>query len=130
MSRSSAARARTLQPRRPHWRDRGHGLTVAYARNPSSDVDLTVPAGVLMAVVGPNGAGKTTLIRRSSAGDSAAGQVLIHGRPYAERAQCRLRAAAPRRGLGLRPRCSTWCSWHLRFAGRLRWPGRASASAA
>mgnify|MGYP006173334975 CR=1 FL=1 len=38
-------------------------LTVAYREQPVLwDVDLTVPAGVLMAIVGPNGAGKTTLI--------------------------------------------------------------------
>jgi manganese/zinc/iron transport system ATP- binding protein len=39
-------------------------LTVAYREQPVLwDVDLTVPAGVLMAIVGPNGAGKTTLIK-------------------------------------------------------------------
>jgi len=41
-----------------------HDLTVAYGDKPALwDIDLTVPAGVLMAVVGPNGAGKTTLIK-------------------------------------------------------------------
>ncbi len=39
-------------------------LTVAYRDKPVLwDVDLSVPSGVLMAVVGPNGAGKTTLIK-------------------------------------------------------------------
>ncbi len=39
-------------------------LTVAYREQPVLwDVDLSVPQGVLMAVVGPNGAGKTTLLR-------------------------------------------------------------------
>lgn len=39
-------------------------LTVAYRESPVLwDVDLSVPPGVLMAVVGPNGAGKTTLIK-------------------------------------------------------------------
>ena len=39
-------------------------LTVAYGEKPVLwDVDLTVPEGVLMAIVGPNGAGKTTLIK-------------------------------------------------------------------
>ena len=39
-------------------------LTVAYRDQPVLwDVDLVVPAGVLMAIVGPNGAGKTTLIK-------------------------------------------------------------------
>jgi manganese/zinc/iron transport system ATP- binding protein len=73
-------------------------LTVAYREQPVLwDVDLTVPAGVLMAVVGPNGAGKTTLIK-SMLGllKPAAGQVLIHGRPYSE--QRRLVAYVPQRG--------------------------------
>jgi manganese/zinc/iron transport system ATP- binding protein len=50
-----------------------------------------------MAVVGPNGAGKTTLIK-SVLGliRPAAGQVLIHGRPYAE--QRRLVGYVPQRG--------------------------------
>lgn len=39
-------------------------LTVAYRDRPVLwDIDLTVPSGVLMAVVGPNGAGKTTFIK-------------------------------------------------------------------
>lgn len=61
-------------------------LTVAYRDKPVLwDIDLTVPAGVLMAVVGPNGAGKTTLIKAVlGLLAPAAGQVLIHGRPYAE----------------------------------------------
>jgi manganese/zinc/iron transport system ATP- binding protein len=73
-------------------------LTVAYREQPVLwDVDLTVPAGVLMAVVGPNGAGKTTLIK-SVLGllKPAAGQILIHGRPY--RDQRRLVAYVPQRG--------------------------------
>jgi manganese/zinc/iron transport system ATP- binding protein len=50
-----------------------------------------------MAVVGPNGAGKTTLIK-SVLGlvRPSAGQVLIHGRPYAE--QRRIVAYVPQRG--------------------------------
>jgi len=73
-------------------------LTVAYREKPVLwDVDLEVPAGVLMAVVGPNGAGKSTLIK-SVLGlvRPAAGQVLVHGRPYAE--QRRLVAYVPQRG--------------------------------
>jgi manganese/zinc/iron transport system ATP- binding protein len=62
-------------------------LTVAYRDKPVLwDVDLDVPASVLMAVVGPNGAGKTTLIKAIlGLVRAAAGQVLIYGRPYGER---------------------------------------------
>lgn len=73
-------------------------LTVAYREKPVLwDVDLVVPAGVLMAIVGPNGAGKSTLIKASlGLVRAAAGQVLVHGRPYAE--QRRLVAYVPQRG--------------------------------
>ena len=73
-------------------------LTVAYRDQPVLwDIDLTVPAGVLMAIVGPNGAGKTTLIKAMlGLLKPAAGQVLIHGRPYDE--QRRLIAYVPQRG--------------------------------
>ena len=59
-------------------------LTVAYRDVPVLwDVDLSVPEGVLMAVVGPNGAGKTTLIK-SILGliSPAAGQIEVYGKPY------------------------------------------------
>jgi manganese/zinc/iron transport system ATP- binding protein len=61
-------------------------LTVAYGATPVLwDVDLTVPPGVLMAIVGPNGAGKTTMIKAIlELVRPAAGRVLIHGRPYEE----------------------------------------------
>jgi manganese/zinc/iron transport system ATP- binding protein len=61
-------------------------LTVAYGEKPVVwDVDLRVPAGVLMAIVGPNGAGKTTLIKAIlGLVPTAAGQVLIHGHPYTD----------------------------------------------
>lgn len=61
-------------------------LTVAYRDKPVLwDVDLDVPAGVLMAIVGPNGAGKTTLIKAIlGLIRAAAGQVLIYGQPYLE----------------------------------------------
>jgi manganese/zinc/iron transport system ATP- binding protein len=64
-------------------------LTVAYGERPVLwDVDLTVPRGVLMAVVGPNGAGKTTLVKAMlGLVRPAAGRVLIDGRPYAEQRQ-------------------------------------------
>ncbi len=73
-------------------------LTVAYRDRPVLwDVDLHVPAGVLMAIVGPNGAGKTTLIKAAlGLVRPAAGQTLIFGRPYAE--QRRLVAYVPQRG--------------------------------
>jgi manganese/zinc/iron transport system ATP- binding protein len=73
-------------------------LTVAYREQPVLwDVDLAVPKGVLMAIVGPNGAGKTTLIKAVlGLLKPAAGQILIHGRPYDE--QRRLVAYVPQRG--------------------------------
>ena len=61
-------------------------LTIAYGDKPVLwYIDLSVPAGHLMAIVGPNGAGKTTLIK-SILGllKPAAGRVLIFDRPYAE----------------------------------------------
>ena len=73
-------------------------LTVAYQDKPVLwDVDLEVPAGILLAIVGPNGAGKTTLIKAMlGLVTPAAGQVLIYGRPYAERR--RLVGYVPQRG--------------------------------
>ncbi len=73
-------------------------LTVAYREKPVLwDIDLEVPRGVLMAIVGPNGAGKTTLIK-SILGlvRSAAGEVLVHGKPY-EKQRSRV-AYVPQRG--------------------------------
>jgi manganese/zinc/iron transport system ATP- binding protein len=73
-------------------------LTVAYGDKPVLwDVDLTVPPGVLMAIVGPNGAGKTTLIKAIlGLVRPVAGQVRIYGRPYAQ--QRRLVGYVPQRG--------------------------------
>ncbi len=58
-------------------------LTVAYRDRPVLwDVDVEVPAGVLMAVVGPNGAGKTTLLKALlGLVRPAAGTVRIFGQP-------------------------------------------------
>jgi manganese/zinc/iron transport system ATP- binding protein len=73
-------------------------LTVAYRDQPVLwDVDLTVPEGVLLAIVGPNGAGKTTLIKAMlGLVDVSAGQTLIYGAPYARQRQ--LVAYVPQRG--------------------------------
>jgi manganese/zinc/iron transport system ATP- binding protein len=73
-------------------------LTVAYRDKPVLwDIDLTVPAGVLMAIVGPNGAGKTTLIKAiQSLLKPAAGQVRVFGKSYSE--QRRLVGYVPQRG--------------------------------
>ena len=73
-------------------------LTVAYRDQPVLwDVDLNVPAGVLMAIVGPNGAGKTTLIKAIlGLVRSAAGRVSIYGQSYS--AHRRLVGYVPQRG--------------------------------
>ncbi len=61
-------------------------LTVAYDDQPVLwDIDLSVPAGVLMAVVGPNGAGKSTLIKAVlGLKKPVAGTVRIFGRGVQE----------------------------------------------
>ena len=61
-------------------------LTVAYNYKPVLwDIDLTVPEGVLMAIVGPNGAGKSTLIKTIlGIIKPIAGSVSIFGKPYAK----------------------------------------------
>ncbi len=73
-------------------------VTVAYREKPVLwDIDLEVAPGVLMAVVGPNGAGKTTLIKAIlGLIKPAAGEVLIHGRPYSQ--QRHRVAYVPQRG--------------------------------
>jgi manganese/zinc/iron transport system ATP- binding protein len=75
-----------------------HDLTVAYREKPVLwDVDLTVPVGVLMAVVGPNGAGKTTLIKAIlGLIRPVSGEVLVNGQPYSARS--RVIAYVPQRG--------------------------------
>ena len=57
-----------------------HDLTVAYREKPVLwDIDLVIPAGVLMGVVGPNGAGKTTLVKAMlGLVTPVSGRVLIH----------------------------------------------------
>ena len=73
-------------------------VTVAYRDKPVLwDVDVTVPKGVLMAIVGPNGAGKTTLIKTAlGLIQPAAGQVWIFGKAYKE--QRHLVGYVPQRG--------------------------------
>jgi manganese/zinc/iron transport system ATP- binding protein len=64
-------------------------LTVAYGERPVLwDVDMEVPAGILMAVVGPNGAGKTSLIKAvTGLVRPVAGDVAIFGKPYHKQRQ-------------------------------------------
>jgi len=60
-------------------------LTASYSTRPVLwDVDATVPAGSLAAIVGPNGAGKSTLLK-AVVGllKTDAGHILIEGRPAA-----------------------------------------------
>jgi manganese/zinc/iron transport system ATP- binding protein len=73
-------------------------LTVAYRDKPVLwDVDMSVPSGVLMAIVGPNGAGKTTLIKAIlGLVDISAGRVVVSGKTYEE--QRRRVAYVPQRG--------------------------------
>jgi manganese/zinc/iron transport system ATP- binding protein len=73
-------------------------LTAVYHEQPVLwDVDITVPSGVLMAIVGPNGAGKTTMIKAIlGLIPPVAGQVLVQGRPYKERREAV--AYVPQRG--------------------------------
>lgn len=73
-------------------------LTVAYKDKPVLwDIDLTVPEGVLMAIVGPNGAGKTTLIKAIlNLVKTAAGRIRIYGESSSD--QRRLVGYVPQRG--------------------------------
>ncbi|MDI1463831.1 ABC transporter ATP-binding protein [Catellatospora sp. KI3] len=62
---------------------RVEGLTAGYGAAPVlHEVDLSVPAGTIAAVLGANGAGKTTLLRTlSGLVRPSAGRVLLDGRP-------------------------------------------------
>lgn len=73
-------------------------LTVAYNFKPVLwDIDLSVPEGVLMAIVGPNGAGKSTLIKAMlDIIKPIAGSVEIFGEPYKK--QYREVAYVPQKG--------------------------------
>lgn len=73
-------------------------LTVAYNYKPVLwDIDLSIPEGVLMAIVGPNGAGKSTLIK-SILGiiKPIAGKVTVFGKPYSQ--QRSMVAYVPQKG--------------------------------
>ncbi len=61
-------------------------LTVAYRHNPVLwDIDLTIPEGVICAIVGPNGAGKSTLIKAMlRLVPISSGTVTFFGRPLSE----------------------------------------------
>jgi len=63
-----------------------HDVTVAYHRKPVLwDVDLSIPAERLVAIVGPNGAGKSTLLKAIlGLVPVASGTVSIFGRPLRE----------------------------------------------
>lgn len=73
-------------------------LTVAYDYKPVLwDIDLSVPEGVLMAIVGPNGAGKSTLIKTIlGIIKPIAGSVSIFGEPYKN--QRKMVAYVPQKG--------------------------------
>ncbi|WP_205649732.1 metal ABC transporter ATP-binding protein [Aequorivita ciconiae] len=73
-------------------------LTVAYNYKPVLwDIDLSVPEGILMAIVGPNGAGKSTLIKTIlGIIKPIAGSVTIFGKPYDK--QRKLVAYVPQKG--------------------------------
>jgi len=62
-------------------------LTVVYQDKPVLwDLDVVVPAGVVMAIIGPNGAGKTTFIKTViGLIKPSAGNVLLFGMPYKAR---------------------------------------------
>lgn len=73
-------------------------LTVAYRDKPVLwDVDLTLPAGKLVAIIGPNGAGKSTLIKAAlDIVPRAAGTIRFFGKSYHE--QRHLVGYVPQRG--------------------------------
>ncbi|QPC46638.1 metal ABC transporter ATP-binding protein [Mangrovibacillus cuniculi] len=73
-------------------------LTVSYDKQPVlEEVSLTIPAGVLCAVVGPNGAGKSTFIQAVlSLIPKSSGEVSLFNKPY--RAKDRIVGYVPQRG--------------------------------
>ncbi len=79
------------------WAIEVEDLTVAYSAEPVLwDVDVSIPAGVKMAVVGPNGAGKSTLVKAiMGLIQPVAGEVRLFGRTV-DRARGRI-AYVPQR---------------------------------
>lgn len=57
------------------------GMTVSYGQKPAVfSVDMTVPAGAMMAIIGPNGAGKSTLLKAAlGILKPLSGQTLVFG---------------------------------------------------
>ena len=83
------------------------------------DVDLEVRPGEVVCLLGPNGSGKTTLFKTLlGLLPALAGEVRLDGRPIAELAGPRSRAASPtcrrRMPLTFRSASSTWSSWGAR----------------
>ncbi len=66
-----------------------HDVTVAYHRRPVLwDVDFSLPAGNLIAIVGPNGAGKSTLLKAvMGLLPLASGWIKVHGKPFHQQRQ-------------------------------------------
>jgi branched-chain amino acid transport system ATP-binding protein len=74
-----------------------HRLTVRYGGVQAlTDVDLEVPAGMLVGLIGPNGAGKTTFIDAAGGFTRSSGRVLLDGADISGLAPHR----RSRRGLG------------------------------
>lgn len=63
-----------------------HDVTAAYGRKPVLwDVDVSIPAGQLVAIVGPNGAGKSTLLKAIlGLMPIASGRITVLGRSLSE----------------------------------------------
>jgi ABC-type Mn2+/Zn2+ transport system ATPase subunit len=73
-------------PRTPDPAITCRGLTVTYGGHTAiRDLDLTLPAGAVTAVIGPNGSGKSTFLGvLSGLVDASRGQVEVLGRPAAQ----------------------------------------------
>jgi putative ABC transport system ATP-binding protein len=77
-----------------------HGVTKSYPGGVAalSDVDMTIDAGELMAIVGPSGSGKTTLLQIMGTLDRAtSGAIELEGRDVASASDAELSALRSRR---------------------------------